>query len=338
VGGYAAEQLPKNRPEWAFWDATRIVPGTVNEFPFFTFLFADLHAHMIVMPLSLALLGLGVAWVRRGWGLGSRSWGRLVPHLLLMGLLAGAIRATNTWDYPTFVGLTAITVAWVTFRAQRAARRPLLISALAGLMLPIAFILIGNLLFASFTASFATESSGVQLLTDGGVPGLLGSILAAQRTSAWEAIQLYGLWLFVAAAAGLLLVRRMAGPLVAAGVAVALALLALVAALRGWPALALTLPMLVAGLVLLWQTRRLPAISQLPMLWAVAAIGLISMVDLVVVKGDVGRMNTVFKFGLHAWALFALSAAVALPRLWSLSPHPPAPSPARGRGGWGVRA
>jgi uncharacterized membrane protein len=60
------QQIAQNRAEWAFWDATRIVPGTVNEFPFFTFLFADLHAHMIVMPLSLALLGLALAFLR-GW-------------------------------------------------------------------------------------------------------------------------------------------------------------------------------------------------------------------------------------------------------------------------------
>ena len=341
INGYAAAQL--SRPEWAFWDATRIVAGTVNEFPFFTFLFADLHAHMIVMPLSLALLGLGVAWVR-GWEIGARGWGfwRSVGLLTIMGLLAGAIRTTNTWDYPTFVGLTAITLAWATYRSRRTAGRSLLRSAIAGCLLPLAFILIGNLLFAPFTASFATESSGVELLKDGGVPGFLGAILQAQRTSLWEVLQLYGLWLFVAAAAGLLLVRRLAGPLVAGGMALALALLALAGTLRGWPALMLTLPMLGVGLWLLWQTRRLPTLAQLPILWALAALGLLALVDLVVVKGDVGRMNTVFKFGLHAWALFALSAAVAIPRVWDSNPHPRLASLGSlspgGRGGWGVRA
>ncbi len=338
LSGYAAEQLPKGRPEWAFWDATRIVAGTVNEFPFFTFLFADLHAHMIVMPLSLALLGLGVAVVR-GWGIGDRGWGRLIPHLMLMALLAGAIRTTNTWDYPTFVGLTALTVAWATFRTQR---RSLFGSAVAAILFPLAFILVGNLLFSPFTAHFATESSGLQLLSDGSAPGFVGSILQAQRTSLWEAIQLYGLWLFVAAAAGLLLVRRLTGPLSAAVMAGALVLLTFIGIQRGWSALTLTLPMLVMGVWLLWQTRRLPMISQVPILWAVAALGLVAMVDLVVVKGDVGRMNTVFKFGLHAWTLFALSAAVAIPRVWNSNPHPRlaslgSPSPG-GRGGWGVRA
>jgi uncharacterized membrane protein len=40
-----------------------------------------------------------------------------------------------------------------------------------------------------------------------------------------------------------------------------------------------------------------------------AALGLTALVDLVVVKGDVGRMNTVFKFGLHSWTLFALGVS-----------------------------
>ncbi|NTV64425.1 MAG: hypothetical protein HGA65_12935, partial [Oscillochloris sp.] len=309
-----------SRPEWAFWDATRIIAGTVNEFPFFTFLFADLHAHMIVMPLSLALLGLGVAWARSGVrGPGPcRRWLGLLPPaacLLLMGLLAGAVRATNTWDYPTYVGLTALTVSWATFRRQRARSHSVVAVAAAG-GAGLALVLAGNLLFLPFTANFATESSGVQLLTDGSPAGGLWAFLTAQRTSLWEVIQLYGLWLFVAVAAGLALIWRLSGPLVALGFGIMLALIALVGCLLAWPALILTLPLLIGGLWLLWVLYRLPSTSQLPILWATAAIGLVVMVDLVVVKGDVGRMNTVFKFGLHAWTLFALSTAVTLPKLW----------------------
>ena len=67
---YAAQQICGGREDWAFWDATRVVAiktgdGVINEVPFFTFLFADLHAHMIGLPLLVAALGVMLALVRR---------------------------------------------------------------------------------------------------------------------------------------------------------------------------------------------------------------------------------------------------------------------------------
>ncbi|MBA3823622.1 MAG: hypothetical protein H0X24_06915 [Ktedonobacterales bacterium] len=42
-----------------YWASSRVIPFTINEFPFWSFLYSDLHAHVIDLPI--VLLGLGVA-------------------------------------------------------------------------------------------------------------------------------------------------------------------------------------------------------------------------------------------------------------------------------------
>ena len=49
----------------AFWVPAEILEHSevsfhITEFPFFTFLFADLHAHMMVIPFTLLVIGLGL--------------------------------------------------------------------------------------------------------------------------------------------------------------------------------------------------------------------------------------------------------------------------------------
>ncbi len=57
------------RPEWWYWNASRVMAnGEINEFPFFTFLYADLHAHLIALPLTLLALAMSVGLVVRPAG------------------------------------------------------------------------------------------------------------------------------------------------------------------------------------------------------------------------------------------------------------------------------
>lgn len=318
LDGYAAQQ--GHRPEWAFWDATRIVSGTVNEFPFFTFLFADLHAHMIVMPFSLALLGLTVALVRMATH-PARTGARWVLTLALMALMAGALRTTNTWDYPTYVGLAVATLALLAWRRWQqeggglAAAGP----AAGGFAAAAATVVLGgNLLFQPFISAFATESSGVELLRNGQHASLLAQMVFADRTSLWDLLRINGLWLFLLTSAGIGLAwRSTRNWRLVAGLAGGVALVVGAGLAFGLTTPVLLIPLLIGAAALAWRLRATPVRLLLPLLWGGAALGLCLLVDLAVIKGDVGRMNTVFKFGLHAWTLFGLAAAVALPWMWA---------------------
>jgi uncharacterized membrane protein/4-amino-4-deoxy-L-arabinose transferase-like glycosyltransferase len=49
-----------------YWASSRVIPYTINEFPFWSFLYSDLHAHVIDLPI--VLLGLGAAASLLGQG------------------------------------------------------------------------------------------------------------------------------------------------------------------------------------------------------------------------------------------------------------------------------
>jgi uncharacterized membrane protein len=71
-----------------------------------------------------------------------------------------------------------------------------------------------------------------------------------------------------------------------------------------------------AGILLL--RPGMPDTKRLVLFWVGTGLLITLVVEVIVVRGDIGRMNTVFKFYLHSWALFALSAAAALG--WLLEP------------------
>ena len=66
----------RSLPEYDYWAASRVIPNTINEFPLWTFVFADLHPHMIAMPFGLLVVGLALNWVARAgsWKLEAGSW------------------------------------------------------------------------------------------------------------------------------------------------------------------------------------------------------------------------------------------------------------------------
>lgn len=105
-----------------YWRSSRMMPSDlegITEFPYFTFLFADPHAHLFVIPLTLLALGLAAAIVA-GPHQRLPFVGRLaILPFLALGLLLGAILATNSWDVVTYAAIGAIAVIIAEYGARQ---------------------------------------------------------------------------------------------------------------------------------------------------------------------------------------------------------------------------
>ena len=115
---------------WWWWRATRVINTnalsvtwgqdyTITEFPSFSFLFADLHPHVMSLPFVLLNIAvcleivmspvvLGLAWIRKNWA-----------KLLIFAVCLGALSAINTWDLPIYIFLFVIAALAGVFLAQR---------------------------------------------------------------------------------------------------------------------------------------------------------------------------------------------------------------------------
>ena len=189
-----------------FWATSRVIANTINEFPLWSFLFADLHAHVMSMPFSLLFLGLTCAWALER----PRS-----PTLLLLASFAlGAIAATNTWSYPVYAGALA-GLAFITAVGERRPTRVLGALCAAGF---------AYVWFAPFWLSF----------------------VAPPRNWGWEiesaplrgVVLIFGVPLFVLASAAFVAVRqRVLLRWVVAAAAIAIVMLSFVSVRAGFFAL-----------------------------------------------------------------------------------------------------
>ncbi len=90
-----------NLPRYLYyWNSTRIIPDStfgnvITEFPYFSFIHGDLHAHVIAIPLKI----LFIAILYRFYKENEYSWAIPVMNFALF--------ATNSWDAPAFFLLSA---------------------------------------------------------------------------------------------------------------------------------------------------------------------------------------------------------------------------------------
>lgn len=311
-------------PAFDFWRSSRMMPPqiSITEFPYFTFLFADLHAHLIALPFTLLVLGLAL-----NVALGGRG---LVP-LLLLGLATGMLRAANTWDYPTYAAV-AIAAIGIGLLGQSLTRASWSVGWRAVVVLAV-----GYLAFVPYHQSYELFYSGVELSKETtplhqylavhglflflGVSWLVFEIARASRRTVLRRVLALAARHWDRLPHLLALVARLGRAPVGTVVVglVALAAVAIALVLLGLPTPAVVFVLMVPAVALALRRALHPDGESQRDLFVLAlfvlGLALGAIVDIVTVQGDIARMNTVFKFYLQAWVLLALVAGYAVWRL-----------------------
>lgn len=318
--------LPYGPGDW-YWFSSRIFPSSYSdfyEFPVFSFIWSDLHAHVIALMLTV----LAISWALSVL-LSKARWDSPVNTVIGFftgGLIIGSLKPTNTWDFYTYIALGAIVLAYTVWRYSNPdrirlqlpgwAKRLLLtmaaLAALAGLSL---------LLYQPFSQWFGQAYTSVQTWKGPRTPlstyltqwGVFLFFIVSWMT--WETRQ----WLADTPLSSLHKLRPYRDMIIAGLVVVLVALVGQQfwvmsssqnVPWKGITILWLALPLAVWAAVLLFR----PGISDLKRLvHFMTGTGLLltMMVELIVVTGDIGRFNTVFKFGLQSWVLLGICAAAS---------------------------
>ena len=298
----AISGTPAAESYW-FPDSTRFIgyvpegnDKTIHEFPSYSSILGDLHAHYINLIFVLLLIALLVAWAmrtaernerralaesadgtRREAGAAGLLRGVLSfladGRLLLIALVTGVFRWTNFWDFPIYLVVTGAVLLFVCLKYERSRLRALLFTAAA----LAAIVLAGKAAVIPFTSSFDMISSEIAR--------------TFSHSPLWQFLILWAAPAAVFAAFSALLIvefrrRGTADPR--------------------------------SGGPLLRLVRHLDAADLLVLIFGAAAVGLTLMPEFVYVR-DIyeqshARANTMFKLTYQAFLLFALVMSYAAVR------------------------
>ena len=184
----------------SYWfpDATRYigfnpeneVDKTIHEFPCYSFVLGDLHAHVVNIMFVLLLLGLLYAWMKKvrtvkfspeKQGLAT-FWKKqlFMPQLLSVAALLGMFHWTNYWDFVIYFVVTGGVVLFMNIITMEGKIKWILAVTIAQ---AVEILVIATVVILPFTLNFETMVQGVgiarhhslfhQLLVLWGLPVIL---------------------------------------------------------------------------------------------------------------------------------------------------------------------
>ena len=297
--GLAATITGKEQPSYWFPDATRFIgydpdthDKTIHEFPSYSSVLGDLHAHYINLIFALTITAVVYGWAQKREEQRRAEGGAPVrdrfffarPEIILTALFTGVFRWTNFWDLAIYFVVCGLMITVVNFRTyMKDIKRFFIETAIEA----VEVFALGTVFALPFTLNFDMISSKVDFVHS--------------NTSFDQFMVLWGLPLVITISFMVYLaysrIGQNKGKTFFAGLTD--------------PSSAATLPDIMAAV------------------FAFCAIGLIMLPEIVYVKdiyeGDYYRANTMFKLTYQAFILFGVCMGYMLVRFISIREKGAAP-------------
>nr|WP_294665269.1 DUF2298 domain-containing protein [uncultured Blautia sp.] len=199
----------------SYWfpDATRYIgynpyreeDRTIHEFPCYSFILGDLHAHVVNIMFVLLIIALLYVWLR---GVRKKTvpvdvtmkekgfWKEqlFMPHLLVVSVILGMFQWTNFWDFVIYYTVTLGTVLFANIIRFQGKIKKILAVTVAQML---EIYLIAYLVILPFTLQFDTMVDGVgiakyhsyfyQLMVLWGLPAVL--VITFIAAILWEKLR-----------------------------------------------------------------------------------------------------------------------------------------------------
>ena len=257
------------------WDSTRTIANTINEYPLFSFIWGDVHAHVISIFNQVFLIFLLIFAYKRWESLSDRNKCFLG---FFIALSLGSMPLINTWDVLIYAPFTVIIGALILRRIWNTINRNF--SSIVLMAVPVLAILI----YLPFYIQLQTHTGGVGIVYTPSNPV--------------EFLLVNGLFIAIF----ILVLRKeiLRRPL--------LLLFSIPFLVTGYIAAAIAvIPAVYFAVRILTGNE-----DEVPPVLAVFGLGILIFCELFYLKDNMGdtyfRMNTVFKTYLPAWLLLGTAA------------------------------
>jgi len=189
--GFLAK-FSKDGDKYWFPDATRYIgynpetdDKTIHEFPVYSFVVSDLHAHVINMIFVLTLIGILLAvlvklykktgqYTGAGYGLTQAFF----PEMLLIALFICIFQMSNYWDFPIYLTVTLFVLAGGGIRQYGFNKKTTLVTTVRF----IAVLLLAVLFSVPFNLSFDQIASQIRFARNHSLPHQLFILWGYQLT------------------------------------------------------------------------------------------------------------------------------------------------------------